>query len=99
MIGDNLTPKVSGPGLSLSSLRHAQPVAQHFRDKVHFLIGQFSQSPHQAGDADGLDLLEVKCACLQERFGQCEFPPVFAKRCRVRDDRDHCQFVIRRVVG
>ena len=42
------------------NLWHAQPVAQHLCGKGHHLLGQFFQSPHQAGDADGLDLLEMK---------------------------------------
>ncbi len=81
------------------NLWHAKPVPQHLRDEAHFLVGQISQPPHQTGYADGLDLLEMKCPRLQELFGQREFPSVFAKCRRMRDYRDHCQFVIRWVVG
>ena len=61
--------------------------------------GEGTEPPHEVSYADGLDLLEVERSGFEERFGDVQLPAVAFDRSSMRQDRDHRQLIIGRIIG
>ena len=72
----------------------AQPFRQSVQHPIHFLFRQRAELTLQLDGRDGLNLLQMERAWLQERLGNGKLPTVATQRGSVKKDGDKIEFVV-----
>src|SRR6266478_5259119 len=86
------------PKLKVTTLK-LQSIDQLASDWFPFLWCQSAELMHEFHHGHRLDLLQVKRAFPEERFGAYMLPRIAAQCCRVRKNRHHRQFVVAGIIS